>query len=381
MRKHRLLNWISSGGFEKFYTARVRLQAHVTLWVVIFIIQYINIGVNYSESPGATATFALRNMLGVALFFYLIIYFIIPVLFRKGRIVAGIICLTIPFFLCTILNILICKFIIANFTLNDPSTRDSVQKLAECRIFSYYFLDFTLRSSWYYLTSAAPPIALKLGLDIIKGVTRRLRVERDNLNLELSFLKSQINPHFLFNTLNNIYTLTLKGSPQASDLILHLSDMMRYTLYESDSAKVSLEKEVGFLRNYMELESVRYGKAAEINLDFNEDDVGDQEIAPLLIFPFVENAFKHGQNNTSGKCFVVVKIKVENRNIEFEIINSKKDMPELRRSVGGIGQTNSRKRLELLYPDRHLLTIENSAEQYTVKLSITTFTNLHGTEN
>lgn len=380
MRKSTLLNRISSGELEQRYTPLVRLAAHTIMWLVILLIQFVLYETSYTEPALAAFLFALRNMLTTAFSFYFVVYYVIPALFRKGGIVAGILCLPVLFIIANLLNYATCRIIYTNALPVDNVTVVTVRQIAESAPLGRFMLNHTLKASWGYVTSAASVIAIKLALDIIRQTTRQLRVERDKLDLELNFLKSQLNPHFLFNTLNNIYTLSLKGSPRASDLILHLAAMMRYTIYESDAPQVPLKKEVEFLRNYIDLERVRYGSDAEVRFECNEEEIKDQEIAPLLIFPFVENAFKHGQAG-NGKCMVQVKINAGSKTIAFQILNSKGDKNTVRRSVGGIGQANSKKRLELLYPDNHQLTIEDLPDQYKVNLILTNPVSSHGDKN
>jgi histidine kinase len=380
MRGNKLLNWISSGEFERFYTHKVRVAAHMTMWLFILIIQFMLVKTAYNESNSVTLAFAVRNVSAPLFFFYFVVYFVIPVLLLKGRIIPGIIGILLALFAYSILSYITCLFVHANLEIRGQATKTYVDKLVASGLFSKYSFQVTMKSLWWYITSVAPCLAINLALNIIRKTTSSLRMERDKLDLELNFLKSQLNPHFLFNTLNNIYTLSLSGNPLASDLILHISGMMRYTLYESDAQLVPLKKEVEFLRNYIELESVRYGPNADIRFECNEDEINEQMIGPLLVFPFVENAFKHGQNNSTGKSLVKVSIKTDGPGLIFEIINSINELKGIKKTVGGIGQANSRKRLELLYPGQHLLTIENTADLYKVKLIIAYPVN-HGTKN
>lgn len=371
VRGNPILNWIISGEFEKFYTKRVRLAAHASMWLIILILQTILVYANYNESLSACLAFGARNMFSIMFFFYFILYFVVPDLILRGRFIPGIICIAIPFFVNSLFNYITCVFIHNNLTIHDPVTKESIEKIVNEGLFSASLFNRTLKGAWFFATAAAPSMVIKLVLDIIRSTIRRLNIEKDKLDLELDFLKAQLNPHFLFNTLNNIYTLSLKGDQQASGLILHLSSMMRYTLYESDTPQVSLQNEVAFMRNYTELERVRYGKNAEIRFECNDQEINDQQIGPLLMFPFVENAFKHGQSNAAGKCEVLIRIKANGPQVQIEIGNSKNEATIVKREVGGIGQSNSCKRLELLYPGRHTLHIEDTADYYKVILSLT----------
>ncbi len=196
-------------------------------------------------------------------------------------------------------------------------------------------------------------------------------LETQTMQSELRFLKSQINPHFLFNTLNNLYALTLKKSDKAPEIVVKLSEMMRYMLYECNEKKVTLEKEVNYVKNYLDLEALRQGKDVEIHFEI-QGEVKQQTIAPLLFIPFLENSFKHGLNHTISKGFVHIVLFIEDNDIIFHIENSKPDsvpLPEHPRS-GGIGLVNVRRRLNILYPDHYTLSIEDQPNVYSVDLKL-----------
>ena len=212
---------------------------------------------------------------------------------------------------------------------------------------------------------------VKITIDWLKSQRERQELQTQNMQSELRFLKSQINPHFLFNTLNSLYALTLKKSDDAPDIVLKLSEMMRYMLYECNEPQVPLNKEISYIANYLELEKLRQGKS--IDIDFNvEGHVTDQKVAPLMFIPFIENCFKHGLGNQLSQGFVRISLKVEGRDVQATISNSKPEsMPKpLHPRSGGIGLANVRRRLNLLYPDRYTLDIEDAPDAYTVHLKI-----------
>ncbi len=189
---------------------------------------------------------------------------------------------------------------------------------------------------------------------------------------ELRFLKSQINPHFLFNTLNNLYALTLKKSDKAPEIVLKLSEIMRYMLYECNERRVLLSKEIQYIHNYLDLERLRQPKEADIRF-ITSGNISDQMVAPLLFVPFLENSFKHGLNHhVQGGGFVRLNLNVSGEDLEFSIENSKAErLPrqEHPRS-GGIGLANVRQRLELLYPENHTLTTLDEPHRYAVILHL-----------
>ena len=209
---------------------------------------------------------------------------------------------------------------------------------------------------------------LKIITDWIRHQTVKRELERQTMRSELRFLKSQINPHFLFNTLNNLYALTLKKSDKAPEIVLKLSEMMRYMLYECNERRVPLRKEVNYISNYLDLERLRQGKNMEIAFTLN-GDVGNQKIAPLMFIPFLENSFKHGLNQVS-EGFVHIQMDVEDMQLEMSIENSKPAMPRINHRSGGIGLQNVQRRLDLLYPEQYELNIDNQPEKYIVHLKI-----------
>ena len=196
-------------------------------------------------------------------------------------------------------------------------------------------------------------------------------LERSSMQSELKFLKSQINPHFLFNTLNNLYALTLKKSDNAPEIVIKLSEMMRYMLYECNERRVPLSKEIKYIQNYLDLEKLRQGDRIDISFDW-KGHVGDQKIAPLMFIPFLENSFKHGANSGIEQGHVHINMLVEDDSLEFEITNSKPPPvpnPGVRK-VGGIGLMNVERRLNLIYPNSYDLNIENKPNEYSVKLHL-----------
>ncbi len=196
------------------------------------------------------------------------------------------------------------------------------------------------------------------------------RLEKLNAETELKYLKSQINPHFLFNSLNSVYALTLSKSDKAPEVILRLSDILRYILYDGGEKLVGLKKELEYLQNYLELEKIRYGDRLETSFEI-EGETSGKEIAPMIFLPFVENSFKHGVNARIGAAFVAIKLLVKGNHLAFSIQNNRpsKNMSDSDDYQGGIGITNVKKRLNLLYHNRYSLKIEEG-EIFRVTLEI-----------
>jgi two-component system, LytTR family, sensor kinase len=197
------------------------------------------------------------------------------------------------------------------------------------------------------------------------------KLEKENMQSELKFLKNQINPHFLFNTLNNIYALSLIKSEATPEVILKLSDLLRYMLYECNEPKVKLKNEISYIKNYLDLEKLR--QKSDVIIEFKvEGEVKEQTITPLIFTPFLENAFKHGVNKVLDNACVRVYMKVKKHNIKFIVENSKPEFTAsvINKSQGGIGLSNVRKRLEMLYYDNYSLEIENTMTYYKIELTL-----------
>jgi two-component system, LytTR family, sensor kinase len=200
-------------------------------------------------------------------------------------------------------------------------------------------------------------------------VVRRQKeeIERKQLAAELNLLKSQINPHFLFNVLNSIYSLSLKKSDKAPEMVLKLSDLLRYMLYDTKQDTVRLEQELTQLRDYLAIEKVRIGERQQIELQI-EGLADGLEIAPLMLVPFVENAVKHGLDSISEQGYIRIRVTISNGILHFECANNYKT--RVRRPQGGIGLENVRRRLQLIYPHNHTLYIRDEDNIFTVALTI-----------
>lgn len=202
---------------------------------------------------------------------------------------------------------------------------------------------------------------------VVKQVKSIIQLKNENTQTELLHLKSQVNPHFFFNMLNNLYGWVDKDQKKAKELILKLSDMMRYSIYEGEKDWVPLEKEIDYLKNYIALHKMRYHK--NIKVDFIHDIQGDgYKIMPLLFIILLENAFKHGVENLRGDAFVEIVLKAEEDDVYFMIRNNYD--PEALSKQKGIGLKNLKRRLELMYPNKHTLFFKREEEIYNVELRV-----------
>lgn len=196
-----------------------------------------------------------------------------------------------------------------------------------------------------------------------------ISIEKEKLDTEMKFLKSQINPHFLFNVLNNIYSLTVIKSDKAPDNLMRLSEMLRYMLYDSNDGKVPLQKEIDYLENYINLASLKDSRGLNIKVALDKSQAG-LKVAPLLFIPFVENAFKHSKIEDLKNGFINISLKTSKEHLAFSIENSIPDVVFKKDKLGGIGLTNTKQRLELLYPNKHELNISDSGKVYSVYLKL-----------
>lgn len=196
--------------------------------------------------------------------------------------------------------------------------------------------------------------------------------ETENLKTELSFLRSQVSPHFMFNVLNNMVALARKRSDELEPSLIKLSSLMRYMLYETDEDKVALEKEIDYLQSYIDLQQQRFGKHVKVNVLFQKDDI-NYSIEPMLLIPFVENAFKHGTGLIED-AQIDIDLSVKNGLLQFFVRNKYNGTTgEVKDKTSGIGLNNVQRRLNLLYNDHHNVLINKKDDWFTVSLQL----NLH----
>lgn len=335
----------------RFLTRRVTYHSLFWLMVLAFLMRF--------EDHGMGFWFTLSNELVNVAFYLVIVYFnllyLLPNYLAKGHYLQYILLLMAASLIVTPLRIMVLylKF----------SAYPQLQQELLSHLNLYFLLSFFIASG---------SSVLKIITDWFRQQRERQELQTQTMQSELNFLKSQINPHFLFNTLNNLYALTLRKSDKAPDIVIKLSEMMRYMLYECNEKQVPLSKEINYLKNYLDLEQLRQHPGIDIKFEV-EGEVGDQQIAPLLLIPFLENSFKHGINHQITEGFVHTKVKVVNQRVEFFIENTKGQPvlhPESGRRSGGIGLVNVRRRLDLLYPGQYDLSVNDSPKTYAVSLTI-----------
>jgi two-component system, LytTR family, sensor kinase len=207
---------------------------------------------------------------------------------------------------------------------------------------------------------------------LIKDSYEKLKLEQEmknyKLEAELKFLKAQVNPHFLFNSLNNIYSLNQSRPEQASEMILKLSDMMRYMIYESNEKKVPLQKEIDYLNNYIALQQMRTREKQNIRFEI-EGDPANVKIEPMFFVPLLENSYKHGNITDTKNGWILCKLIIKNSEIEFTVTNSTAQ-EQRKDKLGGVGLENIKKRLQLLYPLCHVLSACKEKNTFTSSVKI-----------
>jgi two-component system, LytTR family, sensor kinase len=345
---------------EKLLFKTPRLIWHVVFWVVFmsfFALVYGSFEEDYSRQYLIMLTEASVQIPVV----YLALYVLMPKYLFKER--------YFEFFIYLILLILVGStliwfdyiFIQRPFIFKDEPWDGAILNIGKI-----------LKST----TKVYPLLALAIVIKWFKywfvQQKNNVHLAQEKLKAELNFLKAQVHPHFLFNTLNNLYALTLKRSDAAPEVVLKLSDLLNYMLYECNSDEVQLGKEVKLVEDYISLERMRYGERLEVIFDLR-GDVQNRMVAPLLILPFVENSFKHGVSDELNQSWVSIELNVKQDNLTLKVENSKskngitEDRFDYRQ---GIGLKNVKRRLELLYPNNHDLNILDSDESFLVVLKL-----------
>lgn len=210
---------------------------------------------------------------------------------------------------------------------------------------------------------------LRFAEDWFELEARRKELANEKLIAELNFLKAQINPHFLFNTLNNLYYLAYSKSEHTTEVIAKLSQMMRYMIYDSNHPKVLLNKEIEYMQSYISLERLRLNNQIPIDFEIH-GNTENVRITPLIFITFLENAFKHGVSNNNPKAWVNLSIHVTGKECVYLVKNSK-DNGNGKNDKSGIGLQNVKRRLELSYPGQYQLTVDDKPETYSVQLNMT----------
>lgn len=326
---------------------------HLLFWMLVFGLWYY---LRYQDYQTTTIALeiTLLKVADLALLVYITNYLLIPKLLYKKKYVA----FTVVFVLLIVASAVLKVFMIGKI-LNQPGLF-SLSGDLKARLYENVISDFFL-----VVTGAA----FRLIFDYIKMQQRMAEVAKENAETELNFLKSQINPHFLFNSLNSVYFLINKDNAEARGALHKFSEMLRYQLYEMNGDKIPVEKEITYLQDYVALQQLR--KHENCSVQFNCDpEVKGFLIEPLLLIPFVENAFKHISHSSDKSNFVKMDMSCSNGALLFTVENSRESGQKYIEKRAGIGLANVKRRLELLYPGRHELKIEDTDKTFSVNLNL-----------
>lgn len=332
-----------------YYLLSKRVVYHGLFWLIVLI--FLTIVEDSNKGFMFTLTNELINVFFYGLIVYFNLFYLIPNYLTNNRFLTYCGLLILAALIITPLKSIV-------FYFKMPEVR--------AELVEYQYLQFLFT----FLVAGASTIG-KIVTDWVRHTREKQELQTQTMQSELRFLKSQINPHFLFNTLNNLYALTLKKSDKAPEIVIKLSEMMRYMLYECNEKRVLLSKEVNYIRNYLDLEALRQGK--NVTIDFEvQGAVGNQKIAPLMFIPFLENSFKHGLSNQISQGFVNIILTVKEKEVFFFIENSKSETIPIQdhRRSGGIGLVNIHRRLNLLYPEKYDLKINDNPNTYAVTLRL-----------
>ena len=341
---------------------RYRIGWHILFWVFWYLFYYAAFGNN---EPGFISEFKMNLYFSPARVIgtYAFIYWILPkFLFQK------------KYFLFALFTILhgilfgLAVWMTYRFipVTNVPELSISIESILYDRAFNFPLIRPIILN--YQIPATAAAIVIFKRWYLINKYSSKL--EKENLEAELSFLKSQIHPHFLFNTLNNLYALTLKKSDKAPEVVIQLSNMLEYMLYSGKEKYVPLSSEIKQLNEYINLEKIRYGDRLIINVEF-AGDIDNKMISPLILHPFVENCFKHGASTSIKSPYIEIMLNVVGNNLNFIVKNTYQEEDHVDEGFRkGIGLTNVRRRLELLYPNNNTLDICSKDGIYKVELNL-----------
>ncbi|MDO3694676.1 sensor histidine kinase [Wenyingzhuangia sp. chi5] len=340
---------------------RISWYYHVIFWVIYFLFNTFRWGSYFDDYLYSLKTNLLGFPIHMALC-YLNIFVLMPLLIYRKKYFLYVISVLSAIFIMVMVKFNLTYFLISHNVW--PEGPKPIDRLS---------LNYTIDMMIGELYVVAFVAAIKITLDFLKEHRRVSDLEKIQLQTELLFLKNQISPHFFFNTLNNIYSMAVVQSKNTPRIILKLSELMRYLLYETRGTRQTLENEILCIQNYLDLERVRHSESLEVKVKVS-GDIQDKEIAPILLLTFVENAFKHGANKNIGKVKINIKFKIVEDFLYFSISNPLPSVTEHKDNLkqsSGIGLENVKKRLELGYHKKdYNLKLKSKENKFIVKLKI-----------
>lgn len=358
---------------KKYTSLPFRVILHVGLWFLYWAINYYfnTISFNFFARTVLAWLDPLFGTLNLIIFYYPFMYLTLPLFFKRKKYFWGVLLLCVQIIIFTVLYEVQERQLIAHCTscadilaqLPPIFKQDQDQPPLDGIMSSL----FSFGIIYVLIVKLSPVIAIKIALDFTRERTDTIELEKENLLLEFNFLKSQVNPHFLFNTLNNIHSLIVQDrKQQASATVAKLSGFLRHSLYESGKESILLSKEIKLLEDYIELEKLRLNKT-RVTMLAGSDDEG-VHLPPLLFIQLVENAFKYSADNFPGESFIDIMVELKNKNLQFHSRNNYDPMK--RNTTGGIGLQNLKKRLQHYYPGKHTIGITDTDRIYEIKISI-----------
>ncbi|HEU4470061.1 MAG TPA: histidine kinase [Flavisolibacter sp.] len=347
---------------------KYRLGRHLSLWFCWWLFQSflysfvsISMSIPYFDRLPVSSLESLVY-LGPHIFLsYGLMYWTLPYFLLRGRYIATVFSV-IGLFLATAAI----SALIGLYVLNDLKKLLGLRGGMGVQRDFYLALLAGLRGG---ITVGGLAAAIKLMKYWYMKEQRNLQLQKENAESQLQLLKAQVHPHFLFNTLNNIYSYTQNTSGVASKLVMGLSDMLRYMLYDCNQQLVPLQSELKMLRDYILLEDIRYDNKLDLNIDLPSETEG-LYIAPLLLLPFVENCFKHGTSHMLEQPWISLSITIDDRLLVMKLLNGKAQGYHVPERARGIGIINAKQRLELLYQGRHQLKISDTEDVFIVTLKL-----------
>jgi sensor histidine kinase YesM len=345
------------------YIQERRWLSHILFWISLLLIQSLGIESVYNGKEVFThkSIMLIPKMIAA----YTLIYYQIPKFLYKQKYLLFLASFILTSYVFTVLARILVVHGVEELIRPKPFAQESIYEI---------ITDIDALYARYYLGTYFPALImlmLKLIKEKFNEKNEIKQLEKEKVSAELNFFKAQIHPHFLFNTLNNLYVLTLQKSDKASETVLKLSEMLDYMLYQCNDNRVTIDKELKLIENYINLEQLRYGKRLELSFSKTIDNPKTQ-IAPLILMSLIENAFKHGASGAIKKPQITIDIKVEKEQLFFSIYNTKTKLEQEDKTnfKKGIGVTNTKSQLQLLYPNKHELEIIDEEFSYQVKLHI-----------
>lgn len=344
-----------------------KILLHLLYWIFIFVFYTIANGFQYGNF-GKSVIRELSTLPTRMLAVYFVLYYLIPRFVGTHKYVEFV----VFSFLTILLTGLLQRIVFHTVWYPIFMLHDGASPL--WRIWSIMDETFSVVTAMFF------PLSYKLTEYWQKERRQTELLAKQKIEAELTALKNQINPHFLFNTLNNLYGLALKGSDKVPFIILKLSDMLSYLLYDSVAEKVELKKEIALIDNYLELQRIRFGN--DLNIRYTKKGNPDElRVAPILFLPFVENAFKHGVSQQTSDGWLDISFEIANDKVLFSVENMIVSPENNQKSnKTGIGLRNSKERLALLYPENHILKVLKNGS-FRVELVIDLSTSNKGSEN